>query len=114
MVEPAAAPKVAKLSSKVETLLREAEECDTSSVPTVYRRMRVEVPSKRVLFDRARDPTMYRRKRVGDLSPSGMVHRTNHLANDNINFHRTRVRDQAKTSIYSRAGAWKKIFLIII
>ena len=68
VVEPAAAPKVAKLSLRVETQLREAEERGTSSVPTFYRRKRVEVPSKCVLLHCSRD-----------------------LTEDNINFHRTRV-----------------------
>ena len=33
------------------------------------------------------------------------------LTNESRNFQRSRVRDQAKTSIYSRAGAWKKTIL---
>ena len=37
-----------------------------------------------------------------------LVDCSQYLTSDNLNFHRMRVRDQAKTSIYSRAGAWKK------
>ena len=44
VVEPVTAPKVAKLGTRVQILLRETEARGTSSVPTTYQHRRIEVP----------------------------------------------------------------------
>ena len=79
MVEPVAASEVAKHGHGVATLLQEAEERGTSRVPVTSSTRTVEDPLTSVLLDCSQ-----------------------HLTNEAHNFHRTRVRDQAKTGIYSR------------
>ena len=85
VVEPVTASKVAKQGSRVQTPLWEAEERGIASVPTTYRRKGVELPSMSVFFEDSQ-----------------------HLRYSKSDSQRTRVRDQGKTSIYSRAEAWRK------
>ena len=85
VVEPVTAPKVAKLGTRVQILLRETEARGTSSVPTTYQCGRVVVP-----------PMSFAEESLQCLA---------RVAN---NFQRKEVRGQAKSSIYSRADAWKK------